>query len=72
MYNFENFPTCCLSPLPKLACSTHATWCIEFSRSLYFDTLTICAQSVLNPTMVLNEPSVSFLSNTGNKTKISK
>ena len=33
---FGEFYYCrCLSLLPKLACSIHATWCIDFSRSLY-------------------------------------
>ena len=30
----ESYCGCCLSLLPKLACSIHATWCIDSSRSL--------------------------------------
>ena len=33
---FGEFYNCCiLSLVPQLACSIHATWCIDFSRSLY-------------------------------------
>ena len=31
----EIYYCCCLSHLPQLACSIHATWCIDLSRSLY-------------------------------------